>query len=80
MATDFEKFASAIELAARRNGSAIKKSVWINEHERTFMSNAFLAFADEIATIIKDHNKAAPNAPLTSVVGIPTTQRSGKCR
>jgi hypothetical protein len=56
--TDFEKFASAIELAARRNASAISQSVWISDRERKFMSNAFLAFGDEIAKIIKDHNTA----------------------
>ena len=44
-----------VELAARRNGDAIAKSVWIEERERQFMSNAFLAFADEIRIIVKDH-------------------------
>ena len=50
--TDLEK----VELAARRNGEAINKSVWIKEGDRRFLSNAFLAFADEIAKIIKDHD------------------------
>jgi len=53
--TDLDK----IELAARRNGEAINKSVWIDKPLRMFMSNAFLAFADEIAKISKDHGKAS---------------------
>lgn len=49
--TDLEK----VELAARRTGSDILASVWIDERERQFLANAFLAFADTIAQIIKDH-------------------------
>jgi hypothetical protein len=55
--TDLEKFASAIELAARRNGSAINKRVLIADDVRAFVANAFLTFADEIATTIKEHNR-----------------------
>jgi hypothetical protein len=40
---------NAIEAAARRTALAIRESVWIAEHERTFMANAFDAIADEIA-------------------------------
>lgn len=46
---DIEK----IELAARRNAEAIRKSVWAGERERRFMANAFDAFADEILKIVK---------------------------
>lgn len=47
-----------VELAARRNGDAIRQSVWMGEGERMFLSNAFLAFADEIAIIVKEHRRA----------------------
>jgi hypothetical protein len=40
---------NAIEAAARRTALSIRESVWIAEHERTFMANAFDAIADEIA-------------------------------
>jgi len=40
--------------AAKRNADAIRKSVWIGEPERVFMSNAFLAFADEIRNVVKE--------------------------
>jgi hypothetical protein len=47
-------------LAARRNADAIRKSAWVGERERSFMSNAFDAFADELRDILKDRRDAAP--------------------
>lgn len=44
--------------AARRNAEAINKSVWINENERRFMSNAFSAFADKIRNLIIEAKQA----------------------
>jgi hypothetical protein len=44
--------------AARRNGEAINKSVWMGESERRFLSNAFLAFADEIRNLVIEAKRA----------------------
>ncbi len=54
--TDLQK----VELAARRNGDAIMKSVWLDEHSRRFLSNAFLAFADEIREMRKPSFEPTP--------------------
>lgn len=67
--TDLER----VGLAARRNAYAIKDSLWLEERERTFMANAFFAFADEIAMLAKESRREALGAaqlrPLASMGG-----------
>ena len=46
-----------IESAARELGKDIRESVWVNERERTFLSNAFLAFADKLREVIRERNR-----------------------
>jgi hypothetical protein len=47
--TDLEK----VRLAAKRNGEAIRNSLWIHADIREFVANTFDAFAAEITKIIK---------------------------